>query len=257
MYSGYSNRHHGVPRSYTGSNDDCNLSEIDPIDEHIGFHRLFGHFLPCSFGRELDLASMDWTSSSGGSLPVAYIRDKIHQLMPYDWKMNYAPGVIRPADHHINETGYWARASAHLNNALVNQTYMTADALEWLKKGQHLKPASHGLREDAHDFFGGSTPAESFYYFLQARNGKGDHKWSKAFDPSIRAQLIRISRHVKPEPMRQRHRNELIDLLEQHRDDLYRCVQSWEPNPRRYAMALPPDMNVREFPRHLLRGGVA
>lgn len=220
--------------------------------EHAEVHRRFGHFLPCSLGRELDLASIDWTNAAGASLPVSYFRDKLQQLMPLDWRDNYVEGAVRSPDHHENESGYWARASAHLNNRLVNEAYMTADAIMWLKRAQHVSPSSQSLRRDAKEFFGGSTPADSFYWFLQKRNVHEDWKWSKPLEWNVRWQLARICRNVKPEPMRHRQRDQLIDLLEKHRDDLYRCVSSWEPNPQKYKIALPPDIHVRSFPVHLL-----
>lgn len=244
MKPGTSNRHHGVPRSFTGSNDDSNLTTLDER-EHARFHLMAGHQPPCFFTRGLLLSSVDWQNAAGSSIPVGAFRAAFAQLMQPDWKNLYVRGTVRdPGQVHSGEEGYWARAAVHLNNRLYEESFLTADAMAYLESGQHPRPSSRGFRSDAMEFFGAVSPPEAAASYFISRTGSGDYKWTKPLLQPVRREMLGVLRGAKPEVRRNKQRAELLQLLEEHRHRLLGCLSGWEPRSRDYERLISADGRI-------------
>lgn len=227
------NLHHGVPRCFTGTNEDENLSTTD-IKEHVGFHGATGYQPPDFYSRELLLASADWRSPSGLALPISFYRDSIELLLRENWQDCYSENTIRDPANTRNDFELFVTASIHIQNRVTKESYQAADAINAIRSKTHLSPRSKGFLRDSSKFFGQHSPAKILNEFMWARNGKGEYKWSKPVTAGFRYDMHKITRSRSLEQPNRKYNHQLEELMQEYRRQLQVRLFNWSPNPEEY-----------------------
>lgn len=252
MLDGSTNLHHGVPRSFTGTNEDENLSATD-IREHAFFHVVTGHQPPDFFHRDVLLSSVDWRSGSGLALPIGFYRDAIKLLLRENWQDCYSENTIRTESRCDFEL--FVCASIHIQNKLIRESYQAADALNFIRSGAHLSPRSKSFLKESSKFFGQHSPAGIMNEFMWARNGKGEYKWSKPVTPEFRFELHKITRSKGLEQPNRKYNRNLEELMQEYRRQLQVRLFDWSPNPEEYREHI--DAQPERYPfAHFPSGGL-
>jgi hypothetical protein len=255
MHSGYSNRHHGVPRSFLGSGEGTlNLTIVD-AQEHADFHEMAGHIPPDYFVRRAVLSMIDWKDSMERRLPSFIFFDLLDELTIKNWHSMYQPGTIRTQIKGDHEKESFAKASIHVHTYLCNEQYAVGDAINAVLRNGNISPERTGFREDITSFFDRDNPAEALRHYLLADNDKGDLKWVKPFDPGIRSRLLSTLRQVKPEKPGRHYKRNVEDILETHRDRLVGCINQWQPRISDFESFIQMNGEVPFFKRYLTLKG--
>ncbi len=227
MQLGYSNRHHGVPRSFLGSSDQSNLSLVD-AEEHGLFHAMAGHLPPDYLMRRAILSAADWTDKEGKALPAPLFEGMLAELTPSDWKQLYQPGTIRETFQDVYEEVTFAKAAIHVQMQICREQYDVADALHATLREKHLSPKRVAFRHAMGSFFYHTNPADAIRQYLLDVN-EHDIKWVKPLSMSVRSHVFNVLREGKPERPARNRRRDIYDSLEDHRDRLITCMERWEP----------------------------
>lgn len=227
MHLGYSNRHHGVPRSFLGSSEKGNLSIVDAV-EHSDFHTMAGHLPPDYLMRRAILSAADWRDEDGKALPPSVFEGLLEELTVPDWKKMYQPGTIRDAFRDEPEEIQFAKAAIHIQMQICREQYDTADALNATLRQRHLSPKRVAFRGAMNEFFLHSNPADAIRQYLLDVNDN-DIKWVKPLSLSVRSRLLTVLRDGKPEKPARNNQRDMHDVIQEHRDRLVMCMNSWEP----------------------------
>ncbi len=224
--------HHGVPFSFTGSNESLNLSEIQK-GIHNYFHRMAGHSPPCFVGRKILIASTDWRSISGYGIPVEYYRDALGALMKDNWKHLYRTEAIRPETSEEREN--FARGAIHLYMHLAQEKDFTEDARN--ARGGIVNVSSHRQKflKNALSFFETKKPTEAIKRLMNQTNEKGEYRWTKPFAKGARRRINEFAPYTKLQTIRRDDKEELRELLAEHSRKISEVMRIWEPNITTYA----------------------
>lgn len=233
MQRSYSNRHHGVPRSFLGSSEgDGNLTVVD-AEEHTRFHEMAGHLPPDYFIRKAILSAVDWRSSMGKVLPVEIFANVLDEVRAGNWHSMYQDKTVRTRMHSENENHSFARAAIHIQNHLCDEQYAVSDAIYAVQRNGNIAPERVGFREDILDFFQKENPFAAIRAYL-LDSTKTDLKWVKPLELQIRSRLLEILRKSQPENKGDYHKRNMEDLLQQHRECLIDCINGWEPRIQKF-----------------------
>ncbi len=227
MQLGYSNRHHGVPRSFLGSSEQSNLSLVD-AEEHGLFHAMAGHLPPDYLTRRSMLSSVDWTDRYGKMLPAEVFEDVLNELTPSDWGSMYQPGAIRSGFQHEWEEKDFAKGAIHVQMQICREQYDVADALNSTLRRQHLSPRRVYFRNAISNFFHEENPTDVLRKYLLDVSDH-DVKWIKPLSMSVRSRLLTALKDGKPEKPSVRRSRDMEDIMVEHRRRLASCMHSWEP----------------------------
>jgi hypothetical protein len=244
MSSGYSNRHHGVPRSFLGSGEgNRNLSIVD-VQEHAQFHEVAGHIPPDYFLRRSILSTVDWRTDMGEALPSDVYFQILDELTVPDWRSMYEHGSIRTHMSAEHDRPLFAKAAIHVQNHVCAEQYAVADALNAVLRNANVSPERTAFRDRLGKFFGNDNPAKALRTFLIDSNDH-DLKWVKPLSQSVRSRILTALTEAKPERPGRYFRRNMEDILEEHRQRLQACIDLWEPRVSQFESFI---MQHRELP---------
>ncbi len=229
MHSGYSNRHHGVPRSFLGSSEGKRNLTIVDAQEHEDFHDMAGHLPPDYFVRRAALSMIDWKDTRGHSIPLYVYYGLLEEMTATKWHDMYQPGTIRTHMKVDEEKASFAKTSIHIQTHLCSEQYAVGDAINAVLHNGNISPERTSFRSDMTSFFNRENPAEALRQYLLDENNERDLKWVKPLDVSVRSRLLTTLQRVKPEKPGRFYQRNIEDLLERHRSLLMECMNNWEP----------------------------
>ena len=227
---GASNEHHGLPRSFTGSSDICNLTRVNEY-EHEEFHTMAGHAPPDFFIRTLMLSSIRWRDENDKGIPPAMIADVINAVMKDDWRDNYSKKAFLSPEKCPQSFHRFAIASIHIHEHLLREQQLTCQSAKRIFKAKKSAEDAVLFRQSAAAFFhvNDADPLKTISRFLTSESRIHGIKWSKPLHNDIRSALVEIVRH--PTEYIGKRRSETIrDVLSQHRENLVSCLSHWQPN---------------------------
>lgn len=184
------NRHHNVPQSRAGSNEDNNVSDVDP-DRHDLFHQSWGsNATPTELVRFMALHSIGLPDKQK-RLDPTQVRTVLEATNWQNWNAYYYDDTTTSAsDFH--------GVLRSLQNLRVTSSFLSQEKV-WVEntisairgEGAIFPSEEHLLLPNALKFFGVKTPTRAIEEFLDEKNND-QYSWTKPMRHQKRTQIHRI-----------------------------------------------------------------
>ncbi len=234
MLPGQSNRHHGVPRSFTGEDDEVwNLTVVDEM-EHGKYHQMSGHLPPDFLIREIVATSGSYRDASGHKLPLSFTHDVLKMLLPFDWRSLYVPQAVKKPQENGSDRDLFARSAIHVHNHIHKEISTVSNAIRLLTYRTPLPNHLRIFNSNFRKFFGEENPAQAIRSLLIAKTENNDLKWVKPMQPSLRSNLLDATLRARPEALSQKSRRKMNQLFHDYHGVLINRLDIWQPLPNDY-----------------------
>lgn len=223
------NKHHGVPYSFGGSNNvESNISYVE-IGEHNMFHKVTGH-LPPDFLMRLNVIRMVGWGDSKGRVPTAeYFGDMFSVLTPDSQNSLYNRKAIRPVDSMTR--AMQSQIALHVFNALGEESRYIHDAIKYLGGSKdYVERETRYRLETFMAFFRNSNPIRAINSYLTDTNEDGQLKWTKPLNPNIQADVKQISNTTRLEYVSSQWVARMIRILSGQKKEVEKRQETWQPS---------------------------
>lgn len=227
------NKHHGVPYSFGGSdNVEFNLSDVD-IGEHDLFHTITGHLPPCFLTRLNVIRTIGWGDSKGRVPNAEYFADMLNVLTPDSFNSLYQPKAFRPLETMTRPMR--AQTALHIFTALGTESRHIHDAIGYLGGNRdYVERDTRRKLEDFMMFFRNQNPIRAINSYVTDTNENGQLKWTKPVLPESRSDIQQITRSARLEYISSQWIARMIRILNAQKVEIQKRQESWNPSLHNY-----------------------
>jgi hypothetical protein len=200
------NNHHNIPGSRDGSNNLYNLSWVKK-PRHDRYHYLFQNRTPCEVARRILIDGSFFNGQK--SIHPSVITDVLDTIPPDGWDQTYNKSAM----HSLSS----------MNLFIYDELHGVVEALGKLQRKQRAKTTVFLNR--ALKFCNiTDSPLDTVRKIFEERYKRQELSWVKAVDEHVRLDIIRGMTSAKVISMQTDVREQMIDVLEGHRENLRRLV---------------------------------
>lgn len=222
-----STRHHNVPSSRGGSDDEANLSHPEG-SRHADFHGWAANKTPCQLVRQLALHALGNGSKSIAPETFFTVLRATHVR---EWAGYYHDRAIRSVANVVDLESV-ILPQLHLRTQLLEELAWTRLTIEALVNGGEFPAENHLMLRKALAFFNTNSPRKAIGDLLHEKSGT-EYQWTKPMDARERENMTRSLHASELFPARS-GALDLAKLLRGHASNLDKYQESLRALSERY-----------------------